>query len=290
MRELGEEYYDARRGVELRLRRDARPRTARRCSASSTSPRPTFVEANPSYEEMEGIVAGVPRLAQYDVDIDAGADASRSRERRLVQPRAAERRDAEAAGQPLLRHRDVAVRDQPRLPREGRQGRRRRRRPGRASARACPTRTSTLAATEEFESQAQSLDADAQEFEPTAVRRLHGDHGDDPDDERVLRGVEELALHRRRERDRARLRRRLAALGHRRHPRGAGPHLRPGRAADRGREPAAGRADRSRSWPTCWPTSRTCATRRPTARSSPPRRPTRSAPRHSARPRRSPAR
>ena len=35
-----------------------------------------FVEANPSYEEMEGIVAGVPRLAQYDVDIDAGADAS----------------------------------------------------------------------------------------------------------------------------------------------------------------------------------------------------------------------
>ena len=35
-----------------------------------------YVEANPSYEEMEGIVAGVPRLAQYDVDIDAGADAS----------------------------------------------------------------------------------------------------------------------------------------------------------------------------------------------------------------------
>jgi hypothetical protein len=35
-----------------------------------------FVEANPAYEEMEGIVAGVPRLAQYDVDIDAGADAS----------------------------------------------------------------------------------------------------------------------------------------------------------------------------------------------------------------------
>ena len=36
----------------------------------------TFVDANPAYEEMEGIVAGVPRLAQYDVDIDAGADAS----------------------------------------------------------------------------------------------------------------------------------------------------------------------------------------------------------------------
>jgi hypothetical protein len=35
-----------------------------------------FVTANPAYEEMEGIVAGVPRLAQYDVDIDAGSDAS----------------------------------------------------------------------------------------------------------------------------------------------------------------------------------------------------------------------
>jgi hypothetical protein len=32
--------------------------------------------ANPAYEEMEGIVAGVPRLAQYDVDIDAGSDGS----------------------------------------------------------------------------------------------------------------------------------------------------------------------------------------------------------------------
>jgi hypothetical protein len=35
-----------------------------------------FVAANPAYEEMEGIVAGVPRLAHYDVDIDAGSDAS----------------------------------------------------------------------------------------------------------------------------------------------------------------------------------------------------------------------
>ncbi len=45
-------------------------------SALLKSSRETFVKANPDYEEMEGIVAGVPRLAQYDVDIDAGADAS----------------------------------------------------------------------------------------------------------------------------------------------------------------------------------------------------------------------
>ncbi|HEX7289993.1 MAG TPA: hypothetical protein VF250_02595 [Conexibacter sp.] len=35
-----------------------------------------FHAANPSYEEMEGVVAGVPELADYDVIIDAGGDAS----------------------------------------------------------------------------------------------------------------------------------------------------------------------------------------------------------------------
>jgi Imelysin len=35
-----------------------------------------FAEANPAYEEMEGVVAGVPSLADYDVIIDAGADKS----------------------------------------------------------------------------------------------------------------------------------------------------------------------------------------------------------------------
>jgi len=36
----------------------------------------TFRAANPAYEEMEGVVAGVPELADYDVIIDAGADKS----------------------------------------------------------------------------------------------------------------------------------------------------------------------------------------------------------------------
>lgn len=35
-----------------------------------------FAKANPAYEEMEGVVAGVPSLADYDVSIDAGADGS----------------------------------------------------------------------------------------------------------------------------------------------------------------------------------------------------------------------
>ena len=36
----------------------------------------SFQEANPAYEEMEGVVAGVPSLADFDVIIDAGADKS----------------------------------------------------------------------------------------------------------------------------------------------------------------------------------------------------------------------
>jgi hypothetical protein len=35
-----------------------------------------FAEANPAYEEMEGVVAGVPSLAEFDVIIDAGGDSS----------------------------------------------------------------------------------------------------------------------------------------------------------------------------------------------------------------------
>ena len=36
----------------------------------------SFAAANPAYEEMEGVVAGVPSLADFDVIIDAGADKS----------------------------------------------------------------------------------------------------------------------------------------------------------------------------------------------------------------------
>ncbi len=36
----------------------------------------SFRKANPAYEEMEGVVAGVPELADFDVAIDAGGDSS----------------------------------------------------------------------------------------------------------------------------------------------------------------------------------------------------------------------
>ena len=75
MRELGDEYYELAEQAEFdyqRLLSENREQVQRILEASKAA----FVEANPAYEEAEGIVAGVPRLAQYDVDIDAGADAS----------------------------------------------------------------------------------------------------------------------------------------------------------------------------------------------------------------------
>ena len=58
-----------------------------------------FVAANPAYEEMEGIVAGVPRLAQYDVDIDAGSAAEDDPES-AVSFSARDCRDGETLKQP----------------------------------------------------------------------------------------------------------------------------------------------------------------------------------------------
>lgn len=75
LRELGEEYYELAEQADFdyqRLLIENRADVQRILEDSKEA----FVEANPSYEEAEGIVAGVPRLAQYDVDIDAGADAS----------------------------------------------------------------------------------------------------------------------------------------------------------------------------------------------------------------------
>lgn len=71
----GERYFELAESVDFdyeRLLADHRPEVQKLLGESKRA----FVRANPAYEEMEGIVAGVPRLAQYDVDIDAGSDAS----------------------------------------------------------------------------------------------------------------------------------------------------------------------------------------------------------------------
>jgi hypothetical protein len=75
LRENGERYYELAESVDFdyaRLLEQNGDEVERVLSESKDA----YIAANPAYEEMEGIVAGVPRLAQYDVDIDAGSDAS----------------------------------------------------------------------------------------------------------------------------------------------------------------------------------------------------------------------
>jgi hypothetical protein len=75
MRELGDEYYALAEeaNFDYAALLEQQGETVQRILDDSKE---AFTVANPAYEEMEGIVAGVPRLAQYDVDIDAGADGS----------------------------------------------------------------------------------------------------------------------------------------------------------------------------------------------------------------------
>jgi len=68
-------YYDLAEAADfdytklLRENRQAAATAVRKLQAD-------HIQANPAYEEMEGVVAGVPSLADYDVIIDAGADGS----------------------------------------------------------------------------------------------------------------------------------------------------------------------------------------------------------------------
>jgi hypothetical protein len=75
MQELGNRYYELAESEDFdyqKLMDEHGDEVAKLMKESKA----VFDEANPAYEEMEGIVAGVPRLAQYDVDIDAGSDSS----------------------------------------------------------------------------------------------------------------------------------------------------------------------------------------------------------------------
>jgi hypothetical protein len=75
LQENADEYYALARSVDFdydRLLKEHGDEVAEILADSKD----IFVVANPAYEQMEGIVAGVPRLAHYDVDIDAGSDAS----------------------------------------------------------------------------------------------------------------------------------------------------------------------------------------------------------------------
>ena len=75
LRAGAEQYYEMAKAADFdyaALLKDKRPEVRAFVKQSQEQ----FAAANPAYEEMEGVVAGVPSLADYDVIIDAGADKS----------------------------------------------------------------------------------------------------------------------------------------------------------------------------------------------------------------------
>src|SRR5215211_7425725 len=75
IREGAESYYRLAKSAGFdyeRLRREDRAQVR----AFVKDAQAAFRRANPSYEEMEGVVAGLPELAVYDVIIHAGGDTS----------------------------------------------------------------------------------------------------------------------------------------------------------------------------------------------------------------------
>ena len=208
--------------------------TAPRCGGWSRRAQRDFAEANPAYEQMEGVVAGVPSLADYDVIIDAGSDALRSRERRAVRRRDAgrARRFKQPGNFNYLIETSVfgtepkfaAKGVEPDLDGDGKVEF------GEARAR---TPTSTSRPPAASRSTRRSSTRAARDVAAHAERRADRARGDDADDVRVLRGVEELALRGRRQGVREGLRGGVAPPGHRRHPRRPRARLRQRRAARR---------------------------------------------------------
>jgi len=75
LRAGAEDYYAMAKAVDFdydRLLRESRAEVASFVKDAQAD----YRAANPAYEEMEGVVAGVPELADFDVIIDAGSDKS----------------------------------------------------------------------------------------------------------------------------------------------------------------------------------------------------------------------
>ena len=197
LRADAEAYYALAKGADFdygRLLADKRSEVAATVKKLQTD----FADANPAYEEMEGVVAGVPSLADFDVIIDAGGDASDPENAVPFSVKTPAGQDLQAAGQLQLPDRDEHVRHRAPVRGQGREARPRRRRQGRvrrgAARRRLPGRRRAR-----LRDERQGARRRRAQVEPDPAGRLHRARRHDPDDVRVLRGVEELALHRRRQ-------------------------------------------------------------------------------------------
>jgi hypothetical protein len=165
MRELGEEYYTLAEEANFdynALLEQNRDEVQRILEESKD----TFSAANPAYEEMEGIVAGVPRLAQYDVDIDAGADASDPENAVSFSLELPNGETLKQPGNLFFVTETSLFGTNPDFLAKGVKGDV----DGNGSVEfgeGLPDANVYVAAVREFENQAKNLDADAQEFEPT---------------------------------------------------------------------------------------------------------------------------
>jgi hypothetical protein len=165
MRELGDQYYGLAEEVNFdyaALLEQHGDEVQRILDDSKAA----FTVANPAYEEMEGIVAGVPRLAQYDVDIDAGADASDPENAVSFSLELPNGETLKQPGNLFFVTETSLYGTNPDFLAKGVKGDV----DGDgqvAFGEGLPDAEIYSAATKEFEEQAKNLDADAQEFEPT---------------------------------------------------------------------------------------------------------------------------
>lgn len=165
LQENGDEYYALAESVDFdydRLLEEHGDEVAEILAESKDA----FVTANPAYEEMEGIVAGVPRLAQYDVDIDAGSDASTPEDAVSFSLTTPSGKQLKQPGNLFFLTETALYGTNPELQAKGAE-------PdvdgdGKVEfGEGLPDADTYKATLDEFEQQAKSLDADAQEFEPT---------------------------------------------------------------------------------------------------------------------------
>jgi hypothetical protein len=165
LKENAGEYYELAKSVDFDYQRllDEHGEEVAQILGDSKN---VFVVANPAYEEMEGIVAGVPRLAQYDVDIDAGSDASTPEDAVSFSLTTPDGKQLEQPGNLFFLTETALYGTNPDLGSKGVQ-------PdvdgdGKVEfGEGLPDADIYKATLDEFERQAQSLDEDAREFEPT---------------------------------------------------------------------------------------------------------------------------
>ncbi len=165
LKENADQYYDLAKSVRFDYERLLREHGEEVAEILGDS-KDVFVVANPAYEQMEGIVAGVPRLAQYDVDIDAGSDASTPEDAVSFDLKTADGRTLKQPGNLFFLTETALYGTNPDLLAKGVEG------DVDGSGKVefgegLPDADVYKATLEEFDRQAKSLDEDAQDFEPT---------------------------------------------------------------------------------------------------------------------------